>query len=95
MEAWQIGVNCSSRLPEIARMRMYLGGYLDFYHPERRHWLEVAVDEPVLLRDLLTKLGIPPAEVQLAIVSGQLVDLHLAIVSGQDEVKLFSGVDGG
>jgi sulfur carrier protein ThiS len=47
------------------------------------------------LRDLLTEIGIPAAEVQLVILNGEIVDLNGTQVQNQDVVKIFPGVDGG
>ena len=76
-------------------MRLYLGGYLNFYKPQKGGWLEVQINQPTLLSDLLTRQGIPISEVQLVVINGELVDLEKAIVSEQDVVKLFSAVGGG
>lgn len=76
-------------------MRLFLGGYLDFYHPQRKHWLEVEIDQPVPLLEILNRFGIPLSEVQLVVLNGENVDLQDVIVSAQDEVKLYSAVGGG
>jgi len=76
-------------------MRLYLGGYLDFYHPQRSSWLEVELNHPSPLSEVLTELGIPMGDVQLFVLNGELVELSEAIVSDQDEVKLFPAVGGG
>ena len=76
-------------------MRLYLGGYLDFYHPQRGSWLEVELNHPSPLSKVLTELGIPMGDVQLFVLNGELVELSEAIVSDQDEVKLFPAVGGG
>ena len=76
-------------------MRLYLGGYLDFYHPQKRDWLDVKINQRILLREILTSLGIPLGDVSLVVINGELIDLQEAMVSDQDEVKLFSAVGGG
>ena len=76
-------------------MRLYLGGYLDFYHPQRGSWLEVELKHPSPLSEVLTELGIPMGDVQLFVLNGELVELSETIVSDQDEVKLFPAVGGG
>jgi len=76
-------------------MRLFFGGYLDFYHPQRRNWLDVEIDQPESLVDVLTRLGIPVSEVQLVVLNGENVDLRETVVSAQDEVKLYSAVGGG
>lgn len=76
-------------------MRLYLGGHLDFYNPQAGGWLEIGLNHPTTLYDVLNQLGIPASEVQLVILNGELADLETTIVSNQDEVKLYSAVGGG
>jgi sulfur carrier protein ThiS len=76
-------------------MRLYAGGLLDFYLPDHRNRVVVELKEPARLNDILTRLGIPPAEVELVVVNGELVELDETIVSDQDEVKLYPPVNGG
>jgi sulfur carrier protein ThiS len=76
-------------------MRLYLGGYLDFYNPQLGNWLEVEINQPSHLRAVLVELGIPVSDVYLVVLNGQLVELSETIVSGEDEVKLFPPVGGG
>lgn len=76
-------------------MRLYLGGYLDFYHPQRKHWLELELEQPTTLVALLERLHIPAGDVHLVVINGVMADLQSAQVVPQDEVKLFSAVGGG
>lgn len=76
-------------------MRIYLGGHLKFYHPQKDNWLEVELEQLTPLRVILDDSGIPLGEVDLVVINGELVDLQEAIVSEQDEVKLFPAVGGG
>ena len=76
-------------------MRIFLGGHLNFYHPNKDKWLVVDIIGPTLLVDLLNTAGIPLSEVQLVAVNGELVELNNARVSEGDEVKVFSPVGGG
>jgi sulfur carrier protein ThiS len=76
-------------------MRLYLGGYLDFYNPQPGNWLEIELNQPTLLSEVLVGRGIPLGDVQLVTVNGILVNLDKAMVSGQDEVKVFSAIGGG
>jgi sulfur carrier protein ThiS len=76
-------------------MKLYAGGHLDFYLPQRRSRMELELKEPTRLSELLAGLGIPLAEVHLVVVNGQLADLQEVIVFGQDEVKLYPAVNGG
>jgi sulfur carrier protein ThiS len=76
-------------------MKLYAGGLLDFYLPGRCSRMEIELQVPTRLSDLLAGLGFPLAEVHLVVVNGQLVDLESAVVSNQDEVKLYPAVNGG
>jgi sulfur carrier protein ThiS len=76
-------------------MRIYFGGFLDFYNPMVGSWLEVEKNQPTPLSELLVKLGIPLGDVQLVVLNGKAVELSETIVSEQDEVKLFPAVGGG
>lgn len=76
-------------------MRLYLGGYLDFYNPRPGNWLEIELDQPAKLSEVLAELGIPLGDVQLFVLNGELVEIGEMVVSEQDEVKLFPAVGGG
>ena len=76
-------------------MRIYLGGHLNFYHPQKGKWLEVELEQLTPLRVILDGSGIPLGEVDLVVVDGELVDLQEAMISEQSEVKLFPAVGGG
>ena len=76
-------------------MRIYLGGHLPYYHPEKKPWLVVDEDGPVLLNKVLERAGIPRGEVHLVAVNGSVVNLDDAIVTSADQIKVFSAVGGG
>jgi sulfur carrier protein ThiS len=76
-------------------MRIYLGGHLNFYHPLKESWLDIELDHPRLLWDVLESAGIPLGEVHMVVVNGEIANLQDVIVSSQDEVKTFSAVGGG
>jgi sulfur carrier protein ThiS len=76
-------------------MRIYLGGHLNFYHPQKDKWLEVKLEQPTRLAEILDSANIPTGEVYLAVVNDELVDMQKTIVSEQDDVKLFPPVGGG
>jgi len=75
-------------------MRIYLGGYLTFY-AGGQHWVELDLDAPARLKDVLRRANIPAGEVFLTAVNGALVDPDQAQVSPADEVRLYPPVDGG
>ena len=76
-------------------MKLHLGGVFSFYIPGHPHQVEVQLEEPARLSDVLAGLGIPVAEINLVIVNGELVNLQEALVSQQDEVKVYPPVSGG
>jgi len=76
-------------------MKLNLGGQLSFYLPGHPRQLEVQLDGPTLLSEVLANLGIPIAEIYLVAVNGEMVDPHNTLVSQEDNVKLFPPVDGG
>ena len=76
-------------------MRIYLGGHLNFYHPQKEKWLEIELEQSTPLRVVLDNTNIPLGEVHLVVINDELVDLNEAIVSEQSEVKLFPAVGGG
>ena len=75
-------------------MRIYLGGYLSAY-AAGQHWLEVEVQAPARLREVLQRANVPPGEVYLVCVNGVMVDAEEAQVGPGDEVRLYPPVDGG
>jgi|APSaa5957512576_1039674.scaffolds.fasta_scaffold00521_6 sulfur carrier protein ThiS len=76
-------------------MRIYLGGHLNFYHPKKEKWLEIGIDQPSPLVDVLKFANIPLGEVHLVVLNDENVDWQDLIVTQNDEVKLFSAVGGG
>ena len=76
-------------------MNLTAGGYLSFYMPDKKSSLELAFTKPRSLRSLLQEIGIPLQEVQLVLINGRIVDLNDAVVENQDEVRMYSPIDGG
>ena len=76
-------------------MKLYVGGQLSFYLPGHVSQVEVELAEPARLSEVLTGLGILVPEIGLATVNGEMVDLQEAMVSQQDEVKIYPPVSGG
>ncbi len=76
-------------------MRLHLGGHLAWYDPQKRSEIEVRLSEPVLLTELLTRLGLPLGEITIAAVNGQAVDLDTASVTDNDRVEVFPPIGGG
>lgn len=76
-------------------MKIFLGSQLNFYHPQKGNWLDEEIDKPTPLSEILTGLGIPFGEIHLVVINGEVADIRSAIVSQQDEVKLYPPVGGG
>ena len=76
-------------------MKLYTGGHLSFYMPGRKQSLELALDAPTPFIEILAQIGIPPSEVAVTAINGELVQAETAIVYNDDQVRVFSAVDGG
>lgn len=76
-------------------MKLYAGGYLTFYMPQKAHSLDFSLDEPRLLSEILMDLAVPLAEVYLVAVNGEVRELEDTIVKNSDDVRIYSSVNGG
>jgi sulfur carrier protein ThiS len=76
-------------------MRVHLGGHLAYYHSQKQSWFEHNLAGAAPLSEVLKQLGIPAAEIALAIVNNELVDIETAVVSDQDTVQFYAPNDGG
>jgi sulfur carrier protein ThiS len=76
-------------------MIIYLDRYFNFYTHNPNPWIEVEVEEPVMLSVVLARVGIPIAEVYLASVNDEAVDSKTVWVSRSDQVKIYPPFGGG
>ncbi|MCX7839567.1 MAG: MoaD/ThiS family protein [Anaerolineae bacterium] len=76
-------------------MHLHLAGHLAWYDTQKRSRLLIQLAQPMVLGDLLRDLGIPIAEIAVATVNGEAVDVETARVSNTDRVELFPPVGGG
>ena len=76
-------------------MKLYLGGYYSFYTHEKNRWMDIHLEQPTPLSEIINRLGIPTAEVFLTVLNGEVVELEQTMVSDPDEVKLFPDISGG
>jgi sulfur carrier protein ThiS len=76
-------------------MKLLLGGYLSFFSSKRQDKIEVPLEEPRRLSEVLSELGVPVSEVYLTVLNGELVTLDETVVSDSDEVRLYPPIDGG
>jgi sulfur carrier protein ThiS len=76
-------------------MRIHLAGHLAWYEPQKRAWLELRGVGPIGLLDLLRRLGVPDAEVAVAVVNGRALELEAATAKEGDKVEFFPPIGGG
>ncbi len=76
-------------------MKIYLGAHLNFYHPEKKSWLDVDIQQPTPLIEIIESAGIPMGEIHMVVIDDEIAELADAIVSPKDEVKLYPPVGGG
>lgn len=76
-------------------MHLHLGGHLSWYAPERAAHLDLPLDGPRRLLDLLDALGVPAAEIAVVLVNRRPVLLGEATVEDADRADLYPPVGGG
>jgi sulfur carrier protein ThiS len=76
-------------------MQLHLGGHLHYFDSQRRSRIEITVNAPQSIREICVNLGVPPGEVALAVVNGEIVEINEAFVKNDDRVELFSALGGG
>jgi sulfur carrier protein ThiS len=76
-------------------VRIHFGGHLAWYLPQKQANIEVALEAPTRLADLLVRLNIPAGEVMLTVINGEMVDLAGAVVTDADQVALYPPIGGG
>lgn len=76
-------------------MKLYIGSYFAFYISDSNHWVEIELDKPTRLADIVTVLGIPLAEIYLVVLNDRLVESPNTIVSNDDIVRLYPAIGGG
>ena len=76
-------------------MRIYLDRYFNFYSHSRQPWVEVDFIEPARLSDVLDGVGIPIAEVHLAVINGEAIDPQDIFITKKDQIKLYPPIGGG
>lgn len=76
-------------------MKLYIGSYFAFFIAKKHHWVKIDLDRPTRLRDILSNLGIPEAEIHLVVVNDRLSETTDLLVSNEDTVRLYPPVNGG
>ena len=78
-------------------MKVHLWGELGFYGPDRRSRFEVRIESELPLREAISLLGVPEADVAVVGLNGEVVRLGepSLTVSDGDRVDLFPATSGG
>jgi sulfur carrier protein ThiS len=76
-------------------VKLHLGGHLNWYDGHKRGWLDLSLEEPLLLADLLARLGIPAGEVAIVAVNRRVAPLEGTVVTNEDRVELYPPMGGG
>jgi sulfur carrier protein ThiS len=76
-------------------MKLHIGGHLTFYLSEKSADLELYLEGPTRLADILANLKIPAGEVALVVVNGKLSESSTIDVTNTDRVDLYPPIGGG
>lgn len=76
-------------------MKLYTGGYLSFYMPQRKLAIELTLQGPTPLNEILAELQIPLEEIHQVALNGELVEVETVVLQDSDTVRIFSSVGGG
>ncbi len=76
-------------------MKLHLGGHLTYFPPQRMADLDISLEQPTPLRDILAELNVPAGEVVLVVLNGELAELDTCQVTDQDRVELYPPIGGG
>ena len=76
-------------------MKLHVGGHLIWYLRQKNADLDIVLESPTHLADILAKVGIPAGEVILVVVNGELAELATSSVTNEDRVELYPPIGGG
>lgn len=76
-------------------MRIFLDHAFNFFLHSPQKWIDVEVEDPVLLRTLIEQAGIPSGEVHMASLNGMAVTSLDVWVTANDHIKIFPPFGGG
>lgn len=77
-------------------MQLYLGGHLNWYDVEKRRSLDIRLESPTLLGDVLARFHVPLSEIAVGSLNGNPIFFFEDVsVSDKDTVHLYPPVDGG
>lgn len=77
-------------------MQLYLGGHLNWYDSQKRRSIEITLENPTRLTDLLGRFQLPLHEIAVGTLNGEPILLFEQIIlNNTDSVRLYPPVDGG
>lgn len=76
-------------------MKIFLDRYYNFFTRTNQPWLEVDIEAPARLSEVLIRAGIPPGEVHLVVINGVAFDPQGIWIHHGDQVKLYPPFGGG
>ena len=76
-------------------MKLHLDGFLPFFVSPQRENIDVVLNEPTILGEILVHLGIPVSEIYMTVLNGESVTLEETLVRDSDVVRLIPPMDGG
>lgn len=77
-------------------MQLYLGGHLNWYDSQKRRSIEITLENPTRLTDLLGRFQLPLHEIAVGTLNGEPILLFEQIIlNDADSVRLYPPVDGG
>ena len=74
---------------------MHCAGHLSFYTPGKKSRFQIPIQPGSTLIDVIKQTGVPIAEVVLAAINDEAVDIDTAIVQLGDKVDLYPPMGGG
>ncbi len=74
---------------------VHLAGHLGWYGPQKRSHFTIPLDSPMRLADLLNQLQVPIAEIAVAAINGEPVEIETATVDDGDRLDLLPPIGGG
>lgn len=77
-------------------MQLYLGGHLNYYDSQKRRSIQVILEKPTRLTDLLARFQVPLHEIAVGTLNGDpIFSFDQIILNDADSLRLYPPVDGG
>jgi sulfur carrier protein ThiS len=77
-------------------MKLYLGGHLIWYDPQKRKNIELQLAGPTLLTDVLKRMNVPRAEAAVCLINGEAIfSFDQVFIDDGDKVAIYPAEGGG